>query len=113
VNILYLLLRLLDPSLNLSEVLHELLLDFLHLGQLHLQPLILLLHLLELAPDYALRLSQCMLQLTQRLLSLSHAAHQGVFIGGLRFGVRVVICKFNFFEIVKLKVFLTPGGQRF
>jgi hypothetical protein len=107
VNILNLLLRLLNPSFNLSKVLKQLILNFLHFPKLLLQPLILLLYLIELSSYNTLRLSQCMLQFIERFLGLRHTC-DGILVIGFVIRVRIIVCKFNFLEIVKLEVFFTP-----
>lgn len=106
-NVLNLVLRLLHPTLDLPEVLHELILDLLHLDYLLLQPLVLFLDLVELGCDYALGLSQCMLQLLYRLGGLS-SLNTFLVLRVLVIRVRVVVCKFDLFEIVKLEMFLAP-----
>ena len=80
-------LTLLNPSLDLPELLDQLVLDLQDLAQLHLQPLILLLDLLELARDDALGLPQSVLQLAYHLLGLSHA-REGMILG-IRLALRV------------------------
>jgi hypothetical protein len=107
VNILNLLLRLLNPSLNLSKVLKQLILNLLHFPKLLLQPLILLLYLIELGSYNALRLPQCMLQFIECFMCLRHPCDR-ILVIGLVIRVRIIVCKFNFFEIVKLEVFFTP-----
>jgi hypothetical protein len=99
VNILNLLLRLLNPSLNLLKVLKQLILNLLHFPKLLLQPLIFLLYLIELSSYNTLGLPQCMLQFIERLLGLSHTSDR-IFVIGFVFRVRIIVCKFNFFEIV-------------
>lgn len=106
-NILNLLLRLLNPSLNLSKVLKQLILNLLYFPKLLLQPLILLLDLIELCSYNTLGLPQCMLQLVERLVGLCHTSDR-ILVIGLVFRVRIIVCKFNFLEIVKLEVFFTP-----
>jgi hypothetical protein len=107
VNILNLLLRLLNPSLNLSKVLKQLILNLLHFSQLLLQPLILLLDLIDLRSYNTLRLSQCVLQLIERLVGLRHSCDR-ILVIGFVIRVRIIVCKFNFLKIVKLEVFFTP-----
>jgi hypothetical protein len=107
VNILNLLLRLLNPSLNLLKVLKQLILNLLYFPKLLLQPLILLLDLIELSSYNALRLPQCMLQFIKRLVGLRHTSDR-ILVIGFVFRVRIIVCKFNFLEIIKLEVFFTP-----
>ncbi len=108
-NVLNFVLRLLNPTLDLPEVLHEFILDLLHLDYLLLQPLVLFLDLVELSCDYALGLPQCMLQLLYRLGDLSSISTFLVLRVVIR--VRVVVCKFDLFKIVKLEMLLAPLSQ--
>jgi hypothetical protein len=48
-----------------------------------------------------------MLQFIERFLGLSHTSDR-ILVIGLIIRVRIIVCKFNFLEIVKLEVFFTP-----
>jgi hypothetical protein len=48
-----------------------------------------------------------MLQLIERFVGLRHSCDR-ILVIGLVIRVRIIVCKFNFLEIVKLEVFFTP-----
>jgi hypothetical protein len=48
-----------------------------------------------------------MLQFIECLMCLCHTSDR-ILVIGLVIRVRIIVCKFNFLEIVKLEVFFTP-----